>query len=280
MSTSDVLSELLREEEEHLQKLAACRADIAALRGDALGADPVRAETWLGEDLGSFQWLINGLLPKEGVAVMASDSTLGKTSLIAQMTICLSRGISFLGYTIETPQPTLTVAAEGSRLAFRNRFETACRSLRVGVDGLSWYIQPEDLSDYMIGSAGLEAMVAKSKAKLVVLDTIGYFHKGDENDANDWKRNVMQPLRGLIRKYGCTFLLVHHHAKGGDRHGWQKGRGTTAMFADCDLWLRLEKADTGGDSARDLHIDKNKYGRMDYYEALNFRQANAVFEMR
>lgn len=272
---------LLREEEATLlRKLEACRADLAEIMGDSEEDGPVQAAEWIAEDLGSFNWLIRGLVPREGVVVMCADAGIGKTTLICQMTICLTRGVPFIGYQVDAPIPTLTVAAEGSRLAFRNRFMATCRSLQVSTDGLAWYVQPDKMTDYMIGSAKLDRMIARSGAKLVVLDTIGYFHKGDENDANDWKRHVMQPLRGLIAKHGCSFVLVHHHSKGADRHGWQKGRGTTAMFADCDVWMRLEKAEVGGEEARELHIDKNKYGRMNYFEPLRFVSTEAVFEAR
>jgi RecA-family ATPase len=278
---SDRAVQILREEEEALlRKLELCRSDIAEISGDAAEDGPVSAVDWCGEDLGSFNWLIRGVVPREGVVVMCADAGIGKTTLICQMTICLSRGVPFIGFEVDLPAPTLTIAAEGSRLAFRNRFMSTCRALQVDMGGLAWYVQPDRMTDYMIGSAKLDRMIARSGAKLVVLDTIGYFHTGDENDANDWKRYVMRPLRGLIAKYGCSFVLVHHHSKGADRHGWQKGRGTTAMYADCDVWMRLEKAEGYGDDARDLHIDKNKYGRMGFFEPLRFRSTEAVFEAR
>ena len=275
-----LLRMLYEEEQEYLRKLDACRAVMAELRGDSPDGSPVSAAEWVSEDLGSFNWLIRGLVPREGVVVMCADAGIGKTTLIAQMTVCLTTGSPFVGYEVDQAVPTLTVAAEGSRLAFRNRFMATCRSLRVDTAGLSWYVQPDKMTDYMIGSPKLEQMIEKSRAKLVVLDTLGYFHKGDENDANDWKRHVMQPLRSLIGKYGCSFVLVHHHSKGADRHGWQKGRGTTAMFADCDVWLRLEKAEGCGEDARDLHVDKNKYGRMGFFEPLRFISTEAIFEVR
>lgn len=279
-SPQALLQTLLAEEQEHLRKLDACRADIAFLRGEAVGEDPVPAAAWLKEDLGSFQWLLHGLLARESVGLLASDAGIGKTTLLAQMTISLATGKPFLGSAVHQPIPTLTIAAEGSRLAFRNRFEATCKSMNVVPSSLNWYVQPDKMTDYMIGSGGLESLIAKSRAQLVILDTLGYFHKGDENDANDWKRNVMQPLRGLINRHGCSFLLVHHHSKGADRQGWQKGRGTTAMYADCDLWLRLEKPEGAPDSYRELWVDKNKYAGMGYKTDLDFHSIEAYFSVR
>jgi RecA-family ATPase len=279
MSLEHTLELLRAEEREHLAKLAACRADMAELSGDVCGVKAMRLDEWAKQDLGSFQWIVNGLIAMNSVTIFAAEPGAGKSTLLAQMAACIGSGTEFLGFGVSRVLPVLTVASEGSELAFRNRYLVGCESLRIDIDGLPNYVKPPGFTDYKIGSPGLDSLIESSGAKLVILDTIGYFHDGDENDANDWKRHVMRPLRAITAKYGCAFILVHHHNKG-DRQGWQKGRGTTAMFADCDHWLRLEKAEGAGETARDLFIDKNKYGRMDMRIPLNFRLQGAVFETR
>lgn len=273
------LDELKREEEALLRNLSECRGSIAELSGTSETARAITVAEWERRDLGSFQWLINGLIAKNTVSLMAADGGIGKSTLLAQLCVCLGSGSSFIGYAVPEAVPTLYVAAEGSELAFRNRYLTACRSLRANTATLPNFVKQSELDDYMIGSVGLETLILTSKAKLVILDTIGYFHNGDENDANDWKRHVMKPLRALSAKYKCAFILVHHHGKG-DKDGWKKGRGSVAMFDDCDHWFRLEKSEGRGPSARDLFVDKNKYGPMDFCEPLNFRADGAVFEGR
>ncbi len=273
------LEELKREEEEYLRNLAACRANIAELSGTSEVARAITVAEWERRDLGSFQWLVNGLIARNSVSIVTADPGIGKTTLLAQLCVCIGTGTPFVGYSIPDASPTLYVASEGSELAFRNRYLTACRSLRANTATLPNFVKQSDLDDYMIGSVGLETLILTSKAKLVILDTIGYFHNGDENDANDWKRHVMRPLRALTAKYQCGFVLVHHHNKS-DKTGWQKGRGTVAMFGDCDHWIRLEKSEGCGPSARDMFVDKNKYGPMDFCDGLNFRPDGAVFERR
>ena len=273
------LDELKREEEALLRNLAECRGSIAELSGTSEVARAITVAEWERRDLGSFQWLVNGLISRNSVTIVTADPGIGKTTLLAQLCVCLGTGIPFVGYAIPEAAPTLYVASEGSELAFRNRYLTACRSLRADTAKLPNFVKQSELDDYMIGSVGLETLILTSKAKLVILDTIGYFHAGDENDANDWKKHVMRPLRHLTAKYQCGFVLVHHHNKS-DKAGWQKGRGTVAMFGDCDHWLRLEKSEGRGPTARDMFVDKNKYGLMDFCEQLNFRPDGAIFEGR
>ncbi len=282
MSGDRVLQLLLEEEVGHLRRLEACRADIADIRGDQDAVHPVRGSEWLTQDLGSFEWLIGGLIATETVNIMVADPTIGKTTLLVQLTISLTKGIPFIGHPVAQKYPALTVLAEGSLLAFRNRWSCACKTLGVDPSEIDWYVQPAGMTEYAIGSRGLEVLIEESKAKLVILDTIGYFHSGDENDANDWKRHVMKPLRALTSKYGCSFILVHHQNKAHDKQGWQKGRGTTAMFADYDLLLRLEKPEgqPGLASFRDLYVDKNKYAACGYRMALDFNSLGAVFTQR
>lgn len=275
-----VLDQLRAEEESYLRKLDECRGDIARLMGETGEGAAVPARDWMSEPLGDFQWILRGLIARETVTVLAAEAAVGKSTLIVQLTTAISSGTSFLGYATGDPTSTLTVAAEGSRLAFRNRFSTACRTLRLNPDTLSWFIQPKKATEYHFGSAGLNRLIESCKPTLVVCDTVGYFHRGDENDANDWKRHVMVPIRQAITKYGCSFLLVHHHSKSSTAEGWQKGRGSTAMFGDADHWLRLEKPQGAPADHRDLYVDKNKYGEANFSLPLIFRSQEAVFERR
>ena len=82
----------------------------------------------------------------------------------------------------------------------------------------------------------------------------------------------------MVARYGCTFLLVHHQVKATiNRTGWQKARGTSAMFADLDFFWQLEPVE-GDDvgTARNLVQSKNKYGQTQRWD-LRFDAAAARF---
>lgn len=252
--------------------------NLHEVEGDSIDLAPVPLESFLKERNADFRWLFGGVIAEGSVGMFVADPSVGKTTALVQMTLSLAAGKDVFGMRVGEASPTLYVAAEGSRAAFQNRVETARRSLEI-TETAKWFVHTQGMTDYKIGSVGLDRMIRQSGAKFIVLDTLGYFHSGDENDANDWKRHVMIPLRELIAKYGCTFCIVHHQGKSAEgRAGWRKGRGTSAMFGDCDFWLRMEAVVEGDTmtNQRVLFQDKNKYGLMGTKWSLEFDGFNAV----
>ena len=279
MSMEHLISELRAEEQLHLKRLEQCRESLREVLGDDGEDVPVASlSEFLGERNTDFEWIVGGAIATGSVGMLVADPAVGKTTLLVQLALCLSVGRS-PWYNAPVPRavPTLYVIAEGSRAAFQARVATARESLGVPRDA-GWFIQQKHVTDYKIGGSTLEAMVRRSHAGLVILDTVGYFWSGDENSAVEWKNGVMKPLREMVTRYGCTFLLVHHQVKATvNRTGWQKARGTSAMFADLDFFWQLEpvEGDEAG-SARNLVQSKNKYGQVNRWD-LRFDAARARF---
>lgn len=280
MSMDRLITELRAEEQLHLKRLEQCRESLRELLGDD-GDDsaPVASlEEFLSERNTDFQWIIGGSIATGSVGMLVADPAVGKTTLLVQLALCLSVGRSpWYHAPVSRVVPTLYVIAEGSRAAFQARVDTARESLDVPRDA-GWFIQQKHVTDYKIGGSTLEAMIRRSRAGLVILDTVGYFWTGDENSAVEWKASVMKPLRDMVARYGCTFLLVHHQVKATiNRTGWQKARGTSAMFADLDFFWQLEPVE-GDDvgTARNLVQSKNKYGQVQRWD-LRFDATRARF---
>lgn len=244
---------------------------------DSIDAPIVQLSEFLGETLTDFEWLIGGAIASGSIGMLVADPTIGKTTLLVQIALCLAAGRApFYNAHVARGVPVLYLAAEGSRAAFQNRVRTAASALGVP-NTVNWYIQDRSVTSFDVDSRDFAAMVRRAGARLVICDTIGYFWSGDENSAVEWKAHVMKPLRRLAAD-GITFILVHHQVKASpDRAGWQKGRGTSAMFADLDFYLRMEpvEGDVSG-TRRTLHQDKNKYGEVRRWD-LTFDPANARF---
>lgn len=285
MDRSSLLERLQAEERVLLNDLEQCRSNIEALSGiQASEPNAVVLREFLGERLTDFEWLFGGAIAAGTIGMLVADPTVGKTTLLVQAALCLTHGRSPFGYRgnseiwrVTRPVPSLYVLAEGSRAAFQNRVRTAAAAIGVP-DTVPFWLPHRNVTDYLITSPAFESMIRTSGAGLVVLDTLGYFHKGNENDATDWKKHVMAPLRSMTAKYGCSFILVHHQVKATpERTGWQKGRGTSAMFGDLDFYLRLEnvESDSTGNQ-RVLYMDKNKYSVTEHI-SLTFVPAEARF---
>lgn len=246
----------------------------------------VNITDFLLEELYAEKHLLPTIIPVGSVGMLAAHGGCGKTIFLTQMTLLMAKGMEVFGIPSSGPVPCLYFMAEGSRSGFQERALATKRSLGISLGDMQWHTQPRGFSEFYFTSPGFERLIKETGAKLIVCDTHGYFHKGDENSASDWKQYVMNPLRALCRKYDCSFVLVHHQTKDTfDKHGhkidkgWQGGRGTSAMFDDADFYLRLEAngPDVKSRGSRTLHIDKSKVGVSGRALKLAFNIKDAFF---
>ncbi len=252
------------------------------LKPDSDRPQPALLRDFLSEKpLGNSGWLVDGLIPRNGICIVVAEGGLGKTTLVTQMALNMSTGRDVFKWKTVAPVRTLVVEAEGSRDMYRERVKTATEVLRLDVDNATWAIQPAGSHKYEIGGHALEALISSQKAEFVILDTLFLFTKADENRAVDVKQLVMNPLKLLASTYNTTFMLIHHTTKNNEnRQGWQKGRGSAALHDDCDIWLRLEDhLDHEPKDTKHLWLDKNRYGPHGYELPLRYVAENAVFDL-
>lgn len=238
------------------------------------------------------------IIADETVNLLVADAGVGKTTLVNQLCLSIASGSPFLGYMRTKRAPVLLLEAEGARSLFRVRSELARKALRIPVDDLrgNWSIQSRWVSDFEAGGIMVENQIRRSQAKIVVMDTMGYFlGDGDENSAKDWKRKIMFPLRRLRALYGCAFIVIHHEGKPGEfKTGHHKGRGSSAIFGDCDTWFALENgtfspeelnAMSAGqkveaENEKTLLWRKSKVGKKPSPITLNLDVDNAIFTVK
>jgi len=207
------------------------------------------------------------------------------------MGLAIASGKRFLDFTVQRPARVLYLAAEGARLPFRERLTRACRTMLVNQHEVQFYVQHSALSRFHFHSDEFRRLVSNTKPDAIFCDTLGYFFAGDENDATDWKKYAMEPIREMTREEGAAFVLVHHTNKSGES-GRRGGRGTSAMFDDSDMWMDLKLPKELAEDREKLMdpieggkrlfvISKNKYSdnqHMAFRLWADFR--NAVFEQR
>ena len=260
MPPSSIADRLRAEIQEHEARAAAARRDLAEVLGEA-GEDirPVSIADALAEPKPEEEWVIDGLLPVKGIALLAAEGGVGKSTLAAQLCAGLSAGRGFFGFDAGTAIPTLFLEAEGSRERFVERIGVALANLSIPTDGLPFYIQPKAWRPSLNGTTADTIRVCG--ARLVILDTVGLFERFDENSATEFKALIINPLRRLGDETGAAFLLIHHQGKPNEmRKGRHKIRGTSAFVDDVDLAMRLEAPDGDKARRRRLVFDKIRHG--------------------
>lgn len=264
--SDELLNSLRLDRERAMREVEKIDAFISELQGEDQGeALATNLRSFASEQLLDWEWLFGGVIPTGSTGILAGDPKCGKSTLITQMALCLAAGRDpFYDCRVSRPGKVLYIAAEGARAAYQNRVKTAAESLGirlVGPEADRWWIQKKHVNDYMLGSRGLRRMIYEMKPDLVVLDTIGYFHKGNENDATDIKRHIMHPARALTAEFGCSILFVHHQTKeSAERRGPQRVRGSIALVGDCDYLLQLDSV-PGDDTytKKTLQLSLTKY---------------------
>lgn len=258
-----------------LKELDDKRAELAAMLEES-GEEAPRAvdgPTFMAEPMPSLRWLLLDMISAQSVGFLVGDSTVGKTSALVQLSLQLAAGRDLWGRTIPQPAKVLYLLAEGARPHFQGRVRHVANLLNLTGSLSRWHTQSPGTFDFDLTGTDVRRSIAQMSPDLVICDTLGYFYKGDENDATEWKRKGIGPVRQLIAEFKCAFLFVHHPRK--DGAPW---RGSSAFFDDADHFLRMTGEKDSNE--RKVIIDKNKYGPAHGNIDLTFDQKFMVFRVR
>lgn len=158
------------------------------------------------------QWLIDGALPKDGIALLSGLPGVGKTWLSLSLALNVCAGGSWMG----------RKAQEGRVLYLDEENATSLLSERLrklsytygspGADKLRFLVSkgmsfsnPEKLKE-------LRALIDEFRPSLIIVDSLVRVHSGEENSSGDMSR-VFLEMRKLINDFSLCFLLLHHESK-------------------------------------------------------------------
>jgi hypothetical protein len=197
--------------------------------------------------------IIEGLLNEGETILVVGRPKVGKSRLVQQLTLDLTRGQTFLGYRIPAARRVLLIDLENRPVGVKARF-TAMSSPDPSDDRICIYA-PETLADDGVnvtpqGMARLEALTAQTSPDVLIIDTWRLFAGGDENDAGV----VVRALKALAdirrRRPPLAVILVHHLRKSTDAlvklredpHSWVESvSGHHALVGHVDACFGLER---------------------------------------
>lgn len=180
-------------------------------------------------------WIIKGVLPRAGLAVIYGASSSGKTFFTLDMVSAVARGVDWRGIKTRKGR-VLYVVAEGAG-GFRNRLQAYCAEHGV---------KPEDFDILFLRQAPnlmtkddirefLKEILLHGKFDLIVIDTYARaMAGGNENDAKDVGQAVAH-CDIIHRKTGAMVMLVHHSGKDATKGA----RGSGALRAAADLEIEV-----------------------------------------
>jgi len=205
-------------------------------KASAFGPAFVRAGALLAESDGDgLDYVVDGLLPMGGTAILAGRPKGGKSTLALNLALSVARGVPFFGR--QTRQgPVLYVALEGARGAWKQVLGA------LGVtDGDDLYLcidrAPEAAIEWLRNAIRMHEPV------LVIIDTMQRLLR--VKDGNDYATgsNATDALIELARSAGVAHLMLHHSGKTQRSDLIDQVLGSTAWAAAVDTVLVLRKGD-------------------------------------
>lgn len=197
-------------------------------------------------------WIIKGVLPKAGLAVVYGASGSGKSFAVLDMSFAIARGIDWRGK--RTKQGRVAyIAAEGAE-GFRKRLAAYAQHHSVDLTGVPMTVlnaapnlmEVKDAKDLAAG------VLASGGADVIVVDTFAQTTPGANENAGEDMGKALSHCKRLHELTGALVVLIHHSGKDASKGA----RGWSGLRAAADAEIEVIRDGT----ARALRLSKNKDG--------------------
>lgn len=208
-------------------------------------------ELWANES--TEEWVVEPLIPARRLVALFSPPKIGKSLLMLELAVGISRGTSVLGTKPDRPRRVLYVDFENDP---RGDIRTRLQAMGLYPDDLSelYYLSFPRLPylDTSMGGLQLLAVVAHYQAEVVVIDTISRAVAGEENDNDTWL-NFYRHTGLALKAAEVTCIRLDHTGKDPT-----KGmRGGSAKYGDVDVVWEMQP-DANSDTAVRLECVANR----------------------
>lgn len=227
-----------------------------------------------GRELRRVSWLLDKLLPSEGLGVLWGGPGSGKSMLAQALASAVATGDDVCGARARRVGGTLFLAAESLPV-----FET--RLAHSGLPADVPFVWADDAQGMLLQPNGWQAATALIRAaveqlredygtelRLIVVDTLSAIGAlEEENDSGEMQR-VANLWAQIGKQLGVLVLLVHHGNADGSRM-----RGSTALKGAADVVLHCK---AGNGKLKEVFLEKSKASRDGYtvghytIESVNF----------
>lgn len=200
--------------------------------------------------------LIEGILTRNGIAVLYGDSNSGKTFAAIDMAAAVSNGTKWLWHS--TVQGLVVYLATESPKSVEMRVKAYQKHFGVKLPNLFIVRSPVNLFDGEADVTAIAALVDDierergEKVVLLIGDTLARISAGANENSGEDMGAVVRNVEKLRAAVGCAFVLIHHTGKDA-----AKGmRGWSGLRAAIDT--EIEVTADAPDSARCLEVTKQR----------------------
>lgn len=197
-------------------------------------------------EAGGMQYVIDGLIPRQALALVVGDSGLGKSPLLYQAATCVAEGVPFLGHSVNQGR-VLYLDCENGVGQVDGIVSQVSRHLGCNV-------APEGLLLWNLNDCNekytLDSLIQEAKPSLVVVDPL----KAVFPDLEREPKNTIaayQQIRHIMATHHCSLVGVHHVRKPGEtplaldkgsvQPWFLQARGTRELINGCDVRIGVDR---------------------------------------
>ena len=198
-------------------------------------------------------WIVEGVIQRGANGFICAEAKGGKSWSAADMLICLSKGIPWMGFKTAGPTRVAYISREDhpSLTAWRLQHLNAGKRLPAQTDetmATNFMVNtraqcPELMLDNDEQLQKLIRALKRFSPEFVIFDVFNVFHAKDEND-NSEMRAVLRQLLKVQAEVGCSVGVVHHYNKGTCESMTQRLRGASAIAGWAEWLIGISIADT------------------------------------
>jgi hypothetical protein len=210
------------------------------------------------------EFLIDGFLDRQGVAMMPGASGSGKTFLVLEMAMCIATGQQFWGMDVK-PGLVLYQAGEGKQgvtkrldawLQDRNVAPDESLPFKMLTKRVNLFVDDKD-TDALIAEGQAWSAFFKQPVRLVVIDTFNKAITGANEISGQDMGKVISRMERISVELECCVLSPIHKSKEGGMRGHTSLKGDAANVIEVN---ELNVRDRNGRIIRTVMLDKNKDG--------------------
>lgn len=173
------------------------------------------ADRFLGNKPRSPNYIISGLLPESGSAIIAGPPKIGKSFLALQMAVDLAKGQPFLSvWNIAHPVKVALIQAEIAEGWFWNRVQWVAS--KVQSNGFLSNILLKTTCDFRLDNpsdtTALSKALAVEKPSVLIVDPLYMFHEKQESEQVEMVK-IQRGLHQLSLYHNMATVIVHHFRK-------------------------------------------------------------------
>jgi len=169
----------------------------------------------LNKELPKIQYLVDKIIPQAGLVIVCGAPGSFKTNFLLYTSMLGCDGQNIFEFEVEDKFNTLWIDEENREIGMKDKISNIKNGIEFNdIESLDNNKLLISTDFYLQGASlkKLDELLEKYKFDMVVIDSIAKVYPLSERDERE-VRLIFTYLNPLIKKYGTTFVLIHHTRK-------------------------------------------------------------------